>query len=145
MRRNPRIALTALDSDGRDRHVSLSGRIASIDEDKALRDIDRLALHYTGAPFRTRDRRRFSARVEIESWHAWDGRGRGTCDPGSPELGKAEQGPIKEGRLHAQVEMDPFRFDLRFGGACGRCACRSRLGRDGGLGHAGHDSRHHHD
>jgi PPOX class probable F420-dependent enzyme len=73
MRRNPRIALTALDGEGRDRHVSLSGRIASIDEDKGLRDIDRLALHYTGAPFRTRDRRRFSARVEIESWHAWDG------------------------------------------------------------------------
>jgi len=73
MRRNPRIALTALDGDGRDRHVSLSGRVASIDEDKDLRDIDRLALHYTGAPFRTRDRRRFSARVEIDSWHAWDG------------------------------------------------------------------------
>jgi PPOX class probable F420-dependent enzyme len=73
MRRNPRISLTALDGDGRDRHVSLSGRIASIGEDKDLRDIDRLALHYTGAPFRTRDRRRFSARVEIDSWHAWDG------------------------------------------------------------------------
>jgi hypothetical protein len=73
MRRNPHIALTALDGDGWYRHVSLSGRIVSIDEDEGLRDIDRLALHYTGAPFRTRDRRRFSARVEIESWHAWDG------------------------------------------------------------------------
>jgi PPOX class probable F420-dependent enzyme len=73
MRRNPRIALTALDGDGWYRHVSLVGRIVSIDEDEDLRDIDSLALRYTGVPFRTRDRRRFSARAEIETWHAWDG------------------------------------------------------------------------
>lgn len=73
MRRNPRVALTALDGEGWYRHVSLSAHIFSIDEDKGLRDIDWLALRYIGAPFRTRDRRRFSARVEIESWHAWDG------------------------------------------------------------------------
>jgi PPOX class probable F420-dependent enzyme len=75
MRRNPGIALTVLDGENWHRHVSISGRIVSIDEDENLRDIDRLALHYTGAPFRTRDRRRFSARVEIERWHAWDGGG----------------------------------------------------------------------
>jgi PPOX class probable F420-dependent enzyme len=75
MRRNPGLALTVLDGEDWHRHVSVSGRIVSIDEDEGLRDIDRLALHYTGAPFRTRDRRRFSARVEIERWHAWDGAG----------------------------------------------------------------------
>jgi PPOX class probable F420-dependent enzyme len=75
MRRNPRVALTVIDSDGWHRHVSLSGRIVSIEEDEGLRDIDRLARHYTGASFRTRDRRRFSAKVEIERWHAWDGPG----------------------------------------------------------------------
>jgi PPOX class probable F420-dependent enzyme len=75
MRDNPRVALTVLDGEGWYRHVSISGRIVSIDEDEGLRDIDRLALHYTGEPFRTRDRRRFSAWVEIERWHAWDGAG----------------------------------------------------------------------
>jgi PPOX class probable F420-dependent enzyme len=75
MRRNPGVALTVLDGENWHRHVSISGRIQSIDEDEGLRDIDRLALHYTGAPFRTRDRRRFSAWIEIERWHAWDGAG----------------------------------------------------------------------
>jgi PPOX class probable F420-dependent enzyme len=75
MRDNPRVALTVLDREGWYRHVSVSGRIVSIEEDEDLRDIDRLSLHYTGAPFRTRDRRRFSAWVEIERWHAWDGAG----------------------------------------------------------------------
>jgi PPOX class probable F420-dependent enzyme len=75
MRDNPRVALTVLDGEGWYRHVSISGRIVSIDEDEGLGDIDGLALQYTGEPFRTRDRRRFSAWVEIERWHAWDGAG----------------------------------------------------------------------
>jgi PPOX class probable F420-dependent enzyme len=73
MRADPRIALTVLDDDGWYRHVSLLGTITSLDEDGGLRDIDQLALHYTGNAFRTRDHRRFSARVAIETWHAWDG------------------------------------------------------------------------
>ena len=36
-------------------------------------DIDRLAVRYTGEPFRTRHRRRFSARIEIAAWHGWVG------------------------------------------------------------------------
>ncbi len=75
MRRNPHVALTALDEKGWHRHVSIAGRIESIVEDEGLRDIDRLALHYTGQPFRTRDRRRFSAVVAVETWHAWAGAG----------------------------------------------------------------------
>ena len=52
-------------------HVSLQGRVASIEEDAGLRDIDRIAMHYTGKPYYARDRRRFSAWIEVEQWHAW--------------------------------------------------------------------------
>ncbi len=73
MRRDPRVALTVLDHENWGRHVSLLGRIANIDQNVDLRDIDRLAVHYTGESFRTRDRRRYSAWIEVESWHGWDG------------------------------------------------------------------------
>jgi PPOX class probable F420-dependent enzyme len=72
MRRDPRVALTVLGDDW-GRHISLLGRIATIEEDVGLRDIDRLALRYTGEPFRTRDRRRFTAWMEVDGWHGWDG------------------------------------------------------------------------
>ena len=71
MRRDPRVALTVLGSDSWYSHVSLLGRIVSIDDDPDLRDIDRLARRYTGRPFRTRDARRVSAWLEPERWHAW--------------------------------------------------------------------------
>src|SRR5438552_16629326 len=54
MRRGRRVAPTVLDEEGWHRHVSLLGRIVSLDEDLDLRDIDRLALRYTGERFRTR-------------------------------------------------------------------------------------------
>ncbi len=73
MRRDPRVALTVLDADDWGRHVSLLGRVVSIDDDVDLSDIDRLALHYTGRRFRTRNRRRFSARMEVDAWHGWIG------------------------------------------------------------------------
>ena len=73
MRRDPRVALTVLDAEDWGRHVSLLGRVVSIDDDVDLCDIDRLALHYTGQRFRTRDRRRFSARMEVDAWHGWIG------------------------------------------------------------------------
>jgi len=72
-RRDPRVALTVLDEEAWHRHVSLLGWIISLDEDRELRDIDRLSLRYTGGLFGTRDRRRFSAWVVVESWHGWDG------------------------------------------------------------------------
>ena len=73
MRGDPRVALTVLDDDGWGRHISVLGRIVSIEEDVDLRDIDCLAVRYTGEPFRTRDRRRFSAWIELDSWHGWSG------------------------------------------------------------------------
>ena len=75
LHRDPRAALTVLDDGSWYRHVSLIGRVVSIADDPGLADIDRLALRYTGRPFRTRDRRRVSAWLEPERWHGWDGGG----------------------------------------------------------------------
>ena len=73
IRRDPRVALTVLGGgeDGWYRHVSLLGRAVSVADDETLADIDRLALRYTGRPFRTRDAKRVSAWIEPERWHAW--------------------------------------------------------------------------
>jgi PPOX class probable F420-dependent enzyme len=71
MLRDPRVALTVLAEDGWYRHVSLLGTIVSIGDDDDLADIDRLAVRYTGRPFRTRDRKRVSAWMEPERWHGW--------------------------------------------------------------------------
>ena len=73
LRRDPRAALSVLGSgeDGWYRHVSLLGRVTSIAEDESLEDIDRLALRYTGKPFRKRDKPRVSAWLEPERWHGW--------------------------------------------------------------------------
>ena len=73
LRRNPRAALTVLDDGSWYRHLSLIGRVVSIEDDADLADIDRLARRYTGRPYRVRDRRRISAWLEPERWHGWDG------------------------------------------------------------------------
>jgi PPOX class probable F420-dependent enzyme len=75
LRRDGRGALTVLDNKDWYRHVSLMGRVASITEDDDLVDIDRLAVRYTGQPFRRRDARRVSAWFEPERWHGWSGSG----------------------------------------------------------------------
>lgn len=75
MRRDPRVALTALGTESWYRHVSLIGRVVSIEGDEELVDIDRLARRYTGRPFSRRDARRMSAWVEVERWHGWEGGG----------------------------------------------------------------------
>jgi PPOX class probable F420-dependent enzyme len=72
-RRDPHVALTVLDEEDWSRHISLLGRVVSLEEDCELRDIDRLALRYTGRPFRRRDARRVSAWVEVDAWHGWAG------------------------------------------------------------------------
>ena len=74
MRRDPRVALTALWEDWY-RHVSLIGRVVSIEGDPDLADIDGLAVRYTGRPFSRRNAKRVSAWVEIERWHGWEGAG----------------------------------------------------------------------
>jgi PPOX class probable F420-dependent enzyme len=71
LRRDPRVALTALGEGSWYRHVSLLGRIVSLEADEDLADIDRLAVRYTGKPYRVRDSPRWSAWVEPERWHAW--------------------------------------------------------------------------
>src|SRR4051812_44193040 len=73
LRRDGRVSLPALWEDGWYRHVTLAGHVAAVDPDPGLRDIDRLAQHYTGKPYRARDQERFSAWIEVQRWHAWDG------------------------------------------------------------------------
>ena len=71
LRRDPRVSLTALDEAGWYTHVSLQGRVVEMADDVDLAGIDRIARHYTGAPYRTRDRKRVNAWIEIDTWHGW--------------------------------------------------------------------------
>jgi PPOX class probable F420-dependent enzyme len=71
LRADPRVSLTVLAHDDWYTHVSVQGRVRSITDDVGLRDIDRLARHYTGNAYANRERPRVSARVEIERWHVW--------------------------------------------------------------------------
>jgi PPOX class probable F420-dependent enzyme len=71
MRADPRVSLTVLARDDWYTHVSLQGRVISLTDDVGLRDIDRLARHYTGDGYANRERPRVSAQIEIERWHAW--------------------------------------------------------------------------
>jgi PPOX class probable F420-dependent enzyme len=71
MRANPHVSLTVLAKDDWYSHVTLMGRVVSIEEDVELRDIDRLAMRYYGRRHGTRDRTRFSAWMEPERWYAW--------------------------------------------------------------------------
>lgn len=71
MHADPRVSLTVLAHDDWYTHVSLQGRVVSITDDVGLRDIDRLARHYTGRAYPNRKRPRVSAQVEIERWHVW--------------------------------------------------------------------------
>ena len=70
LRADPRVSLTVLAQNWYT-HVSLQGRVVSITDDAGLRDIDRLARHYTGDAYRNRNRPRVSVHVEIDRWHAW--------------------------------------------------------------------------
>jgi PPOX class probable F420-dependent enzyme len=72
LRQNPRVSITVLDGEQWYRHITLHGRITLAD-DPDLADIDRISEHYTGEPYAQRDRGRVSGRIEVESWHAWDG------------------------------------------------------------------------
>jgi PPOX class probable F420-dependent enzyme len=77
LRRDPRVSLTALDEAGWYTHVSVQGRVVEMRDDPGLADIDRLATHYTGRPYRNRERGRVSAWIEVDQWHGWGGAGRG--------------------------------------------------------------------
>lgn len=71
LRADPRVTLTVLDEDSWYTHVSLQGRVVEWRADDGLADIDRLARHYTGKPYRNRERRRVSALVDVGRWHGW--------------------------------------------------------------------------
>lgn len=75
LRRDPRAALTVLAAESWYSHVSVIGRVVSIQDDDELADIDRLAVRYTGSPFRRRNEKRVSAWLEPERWHGWAGAG----------------------------------------------------------------------
>ncbi len=66
-----RVTLTVLDESSWYTHISIVGRVAEIREDEDLADIDRLARQYLGQQYPQRDRRRFSAWIEIDRWHGW--------------------------------------------------------------------------
>ena len=71
LRRDPRVSLTVLQKDDWYTHVSLFGVVERIEDDPDLADIDRLAIRYTGNPFRNRESPRVSAWMRIERWERW--------------------------------------------------------------------------
>lgn len=71
VRNDPRVTLTVLDEGNWYTHVSIIGRVVELREDEGLTDIDRLARHYLDKQYPQRDRRRFSAWIEVDRWHGW--------------------------------------------------------------------------
>lgn len=71
LRQDPRVSVTVLAEGDWYSHVSIQGRVVSLEEDPGLVDIDRISTHYTGHPYPNRDRSRYSAWIEIDSWHGW--------------------------------------------------------------------------
>lgn len=71
LRNDPRVALTVLDDTDPLTHLSVIGHVADMREDTGLADIDRLSRRYDGRDYQQRDRRRYSAWIEIDVWHGW--------------------------------------------------------------------------
>ncbi|MET9803742.1 PPOX class F420-dependent oxidoreductase [Streptomyces sp. NPDC006368] len=71
VRGDPRVTLTVLDESNWYTHLSIIGRVTELHEDMELADSDRLSQHYLGQPYGRRDRRRFSAWIEVDRWHGW--------------------------------------------------------------------------
>jgi PPOX class probable F420-dependent enzyme len=71
IRRDPRVSITVLGNDDWYHHLTLRGRVVSVDDDPDFDGIDRLSRHYTGEPYARRDRGRVNAWIEVESWYAW--------------------------------------------------------------------------
>jgi hypothetical protein len=72
IRSDPRVSLTVIDADSWYRHVTLMGRVASVEPDPGLADYDRLCLRYRGRPALERDRKRVTAWIEVDRWYSWD-------------------------------------------------------------------------
>ncbi len=71
MRRDPRVSLTVLDEGNWYTTVTLIGHVSEWREDTDLSDIDRVSIHYGGGPYPTRDRKRFSAWIDVDRWYGW--------------------------------------------------------------------------
>ena len=71
LRQDPRVSLTVLGSDSWYSHVSVQGKVGSLETDPDSSVIDRISQHYIGVLYPARDQVRVSAWIEIDSWHAW--------------------------------------------------------------------------
>lgn len=71
LRRDPHVSLTVLNGGAWHQHISLRGRVVSLEDDADLTDINRISTHYIGRPYPDHDRARVSAWIEVLSWHAW--------------------------------------------------------------------------
>jgi PPOX class probable F420-dependent enzyme len=71
LRADPRVSLSAMDPDNWITHVSVQGRVVELIDDLDLADIERIATHYTGQPYRVRDRLRITAYISVDRWHGW--------------------------------------------------------------------------
>jgi PPOX class probable F420-dependent enzyme len=72
LRHNPHVSLTVLSQDSWYRHITIEGRVVSLEQDADLGPIDRVSRHYTGAEYRARDQVRWSAWIEVDHWHGWE-------------------------------------------------------------------------
>jgi PPOX class probable F420-dependent enzyme len=72
LRADARVSLTVLDEQSWYRHVTLMGRVVSLEPDVALADYDRLILRYRGRRSPDRDRERVTAWIEVDRWYSWD-------------------------------------------------------------------------
>jgi PPOX class probable F420-dependent enzyme len=71
LRNDPRVSVSAMDPDDWITHVSVQGRVVLLVDDVDLADVDRIARHYTGKPYSVRNRKRVTARIAVDRWHAW--------------------------------------------------------------------------
>lgn len=68
---DPRVALTVMGQSWY-QHVSIQGSVVDMHTDPDLSAIDRVARHYTGEDYPTRDKGRVSMIVKIESVFTWN-------------------------------------------------------------------------
>lgn len=70
LRRDPRVALTALGDDWY-HHVSILGRAVEVKDDEGFEVIDRMSIHYLGTAYEPRDEPIIAVVVEVDRWHAF--------------------------------------------------------------------------
>jgi PPOX class probable F420-dependent enzyme len=68
---DPRVALTIM-GESWYQHVSIQGRVTDMHTDPDLSAIDRIARHYTGKEYKTRDKERVSMVVAIDRLFVWN-------------------------------------------------------------------------